>query len=41
MPLWEFDEQGLLARRYASINDAVIREDERRVLPRRTGGGRT
>jgi nuclear transport factor 2 (NTF2) superfamily protein len=31
--LWEFDEQGLMARRYASINDAPIREDERRVLP--------
>lgn len=31
--LWEFDEQGLMARRYASINDAPIREDERRVFP--------
>jgi nuclear transport factor 2 (NTF2) superfamily protein len=31
--LWEFDEQGLMARRYASINDAPIREDEPRVLP--------
>jgi uncharacterized protein len=31
--LWEFDEEGLMARRYASINDAPIREDERRVLP--------
>ena len=30
--LWEFDAEGLMARRYASINDAPIREDERRVL---------
>lgn len=30
--LWEFDEQGLMGRRYASINDAPIREDERRVF---------
>jgi nuclear transport factor 2 (NTF2) superfamily protein len=30
--LWEFDEQGLMARRFASINDAPIRADERRVL---------
>jgi uncharacterized protein len=30
--LWEFDAQGLMARRYASINDAPIRVDERRVL---------
>jgi nuclear transport factor 2 (NTF2) superfamily protein len=36
--MWEFDEQGLMARRYASINDAPIREEERRVFPRRTGG---
>jgi uncharacterized protein len=35
--MWEFDEQGLMARRYASINDASIREDERRVFPRRSG----
>jgi len=32
--MWEFDEQGLMARRYASINDAPIRPDERRVFPR-------
>jgi nuclear transport factor 2 (NTF2) superfamily protein len=32
--MWEFDEQGLMARRYASINDAPIREDERRVRRR-------
>ena len=29
--MWEFDDTGLMARRYASINDAPIREDERRV----------
>ena len=33
--MWEFDEQGLMARRYASINDLPIREDERRVFPLR------
>jgi hypothetical protein len=29
---WEFDDDGLMAHRYASINDAPIREDERRLL---------
>lgn len=29
--MWEFDATGLMARRYASINDAPIREDERRI----------
>ena len=29
--MWEFDAEGLMARRYASINDAAIREDERRI----------
>lgn len=29
--LWEFDESGLMARRYASINDAPIAEQERRI----------
>jgi len=29
--MWEFDTEGLMARRFASINDAPIREDERRV----------
>jgi nuclear transport factor 2 (NTF2) superfamily protein len=29
--LWEFAEDGRMRRRIASINDAVIREDERRV----------
>ena len=26
---WEFDEEGLMRKRYASINDKPIREDER------------
>lgn len=26
---WEFDENGLMRRRYASINDLAIRDDER------------
>jgi nuclear transport factor 2 (NTF2) superfamily protein len=29
--MWEFDPDGLMARRYASINDAPIDERERRV----------
>ncbi|MBV8673017.1 MAG: nuclear transport factor 2 family protein [Acidobacteriaceae bacterium] len=29
--LWEFDEQGLMRRRIASINDAPIAESERRI----------
>ncbi|MEO8660540.1 MAG: nuclear transport factor 2 family protein [Bryobacteraceae bacterium] len=29
--LWEFDEEGLMRRRLASINDAPIAESERRV----------
>lgn len=28
---WEFDENGLMARRYASINDQLITADERRL----------
>jgi nuclear transport factor 2 (NTF2) superfamily protein len=28
--LWEFDPRGLMSRRVASINDAPIREDERK-----------
>jgi uncharacterized protein len=36
--MWEFDPQGLMARRYASINDAPIREEERRVFPHPAGG---
>jgi uncharacterized protein len=29
--LWEFDADGLMARRFASINDAPIAEQERRI----------
>lgn len=29
--MWEFDDEGLMARRYASINDAPIAESERRI----------
>ncbi|GAA3439797.1 nuclear transport factor 2 family protein [Kutzneria kofuensis] len=29
--MWEFDENGLMARRYASINDLKITADERRL----------
>ncbi len=29
--MWEFDERGLMARRFASINDAPIAETERRI----------
>ena len=29
--LWEFDQRGLMARRYASINDMPIAEQERRM----------
>jgi nuclear transport factor 2 (NTF2) superfamily protein len=29
--MWEFDATGLMARRYASINDARIEESERRL----------
>ncbi|OQV17394.1 hypothetical protein BV898_08499 [Hypsibius exemplaris] len=28
---WEFDENGLMKRRYASINDVPIKENERRL----------
>ncbi|WP_327238187.1 nuclear transport factor 2 family protein [Streptomyces sp. NBC_01317] len=30
--LWEFDENGLMARREASINDVAIEESERRIF---------
>ena len=30
--LWEFDDAGLMARRYASINDAPIAEADRRIF---------
>jgi uncharacterized protein len=29
--LWEFDDSGLMRRRIASINDAAIQQEERRV----------
>ncbi len=29
--MWEFDEDGLMRRRFASINDAPIEESERRL----------
>ena len=29
--MWEFDEDGLMRRRYASINDAPIEETDRRL----------
>ena len=32
---WEFDENGLMTRRYASINDLAIKETERK-LPNRS-----
>jgi nuclear transport factor 2 (NTF2) superfamily protein len=28
---WEFDENGLMTRRYASINDLSIKESERKL----------
>jgi nuclear transport factor 2 (NTF2) superfamily protein len=31
--LWEFDPDGLMRRRLASINDAVIAETQRHILP--------
>lgn len=35
--LWEFDTAGLMTRRFASINDAMITKEERRILsPDRT-----
>ncbi len=30
--MWEFAENGLMRRRYASINDAPIREEDRRIV---------
>ncbi|EXG81243.1 nuclear transport factor 2 family protein [Cryptosporangium arvum] len=35
---WEFDEQGLMRRREASINDLRITEDERRIIGPRAPG---
>jgi len=34
--MWEFDDEGLMRRRYASINDAKIDESELRVEPGRS-----
>ena len=31
---WEFDENGYMRKRFASINDLPISEDERRIVPR-------
>jgi len=36
---WEFDERGLMARRFASINDLAIRADERRIFPEAGAAG--
>jgi len=38
--LWEFDENGLMRRREASINDLRIEESERRIFGPRTDGER-
>ena len=38
---WEFDEQGLMRRREASINDVAISEDERRLFGPREEGDTT
>jgi nuclear transport factor 2 (NTF2) superfamily protein len=39
--LWEFTEEGLMRRREASINDAPITEEERRIRGPREPGDRT
>jgi nuclear transport factor 2 (NTF2) superfamily protein len=39
--LWEFDDQGLMRRREASINDLRIDESERRIFGPRPAGDRT
>jgi nuclear transport factor 2 (NTF2) superfamily protein len=39
--LWEFDDQGLMRRREASINDLRIDESERRLFGPRPPGDRT
>ena len=38
--LWEFDEQGLMRRRIASINDLPIAEADRRIFGPRTQADR-
>jgi len=30
--MWEFNPEGLMARRFASINDVAIRQDQRRLF---------
>jgi nuclear transport factor 2 (NTF2) superfamily protein len=30
--LWEFDENGLMRKRFASINDLAIAENERKIF---------
>lgn len=37
---WEFDDNGLMRRREASINDVPIREDQRRILGPRSDSER-
>lgn len=37
---WEFDENGLMRRREASINDVAIDESERRIFGPRPDGDR-
>jgi hypothetical protein len=39
--LWEFDENGLMARREASINDQRISQSDRRIFGPRPEGDRT
>jgi nuclear transport factor 2 (NTF2) superfamily protein len=39
--LWEFDSNGLMARREASINDRPIGESDRRIFGPRPEGDRT
>ena len=38
--LWEFDEDGLMSRREASINDVPIEESQRRIFGPRPAGER-
>ena len=38
--LWEFDSNGLMSRREASINDVPIQEKDRRIFGPRTESGR-
>ena len=37
--LWEFDDEGYMRRREASINDVKIDESERRIFGKRDGQG--